>query len=145
MKNRFLIMFLVAIIGASQIHESFSEDYFSTPSCNTGTFVSDHVQCSTGEYPPCQEPSFEKNGYCAIKKIDICEQGTILKNGDCIEDMSVDIYTIERQHLQTGKTISESGTLISMIIGGFGPILIALFIVVYAVKKRMRKNIEEEK
>lgn len=51
-----------------------------------------------------------------------------------------------RQSLQTGETISASGTFTSLIIDSLGPILIVLFIVIYAVKKRnAKKSIEEKK
>jgi hypothetical protein len=50
-----------------------------------------------------------------------------------------------RQSLQTGETISTTGTFTSIIVSSIGPILIVLFIVIYAVKKRMKKNIEEKK
>ena len=51
-----------------------------------------------------------------------------------------------RQSLQTGETISASGTFTSLIVGSLGPIFIVLFIVIYAVKKRMvKKSIEERK
>ena len=84
MKTIFLILLLVFGIAISQ--ESFSEDYFSIPSCYVGVFVTDHVQCSTRDSLPCPEPSFEKNGFCVVKKIDICEAGSVLKDGLCIED-----------------------------------------------------------
>lgn len=45
------------------------------------------------------------------------------------------------QNLQTGETISPLGTLVSMLVSSLGPVLIVLFIVIYAVKKRMKKNI----
>ena len=57
----------------------------------------------------------------------------------------VDDPSFVRQSLQTGETISESGTLVSIFVGSLGSILIVLFIVVYAVKKRMKKSIEEKK
>ncbi|MCH9658287.1 hypothetical protein K0U27_06265 [archaeon] len=47
-----------------------------------------------------------------------------------IEDES-----FSRQSLQTGETISESGTLVSLIIGSFGSILIIFFLALYAIKK----------
>ena len=44
MKARLLIIFRIAIfVGILQIPESFSEDYFSIPSCHTGVFINDHV------------------------------------------------------------------------------------------------------
>ena len=50
-----------------------------------------------------------------------------------------------RQSLQTGETISSTGTFASILTSSLGPILIVLFIVIYAVKKRMKKSIEEKK
>jgi len=49
------------------------------------------------------------------------------------------------QNLQTGETISPLGTFVSIFVNTLGPILIVLFIVIYAVKKRMKKSIEEKK
>lgn len=54
--------------------------------------------------------------------------------------------SFNRQSLQTGETISTSGTFTSLIIGSLGPILIVFFIVIYAVKKRnAKKRIQEKK
>ncbi len=44
------------------------------------------------------------------------------------------------QNLQTGETISPLGTFVSILVSSLGPILIVLFIVIYAVKKRMKKS-----
>jgi len=50
------------------------------------------------------------------------------------------------QNLQTGETIPPLGTFTSIFVSTLGPILIVLFIVIYAVKKRMaKKSIEEKK
>ena len=49
-----------------------------------------------------------------------------------------------RQSLQTGETLSESGIFVSIFVGSLGSILIVLFIVVYAVKKRMKKSAAEK-
>lgn len=43
------------------------------------------------------------------------------------------------QNLQTGETISPFGTFVSIFVDSLGPILIVLFIVIYAVKKRKKK------
>ena len=58
----------------------------------------------------------------------------------------IDDETFSRQSLQTGETISESGTLTAIITGSLGPILIIFFIALYAVKKiRAKKSIEKQK
>ena len=49
------------------------------------------------------------------------------------------------QNLQTGETISPLGTLTAILVSSLGPILILLFIVIYAVKKRRKRKIEEKK
>jgi len=49
------------------------------------------------------------------------------------------------QNLQTGETIPPSGVLISIFVSSLGPILIVLFIVIYAIKKRRKKKVEERK
>jgi hypothetical protein len=60
--------------------------------------------------------------------------------------MRIDDESFNRQSLQTGETISESGAFVSIFVGSLGPILIVLFIVIYAVKKRMaKKSIGEKK
>ena len=146
MKIKFLFLLSISIFGISQIPNSFSNDYFSLPSCYDGVFASDHVQCSTGNSSPCSEPSFEKNGFCVVKKIDICETDSILKDGLCIERnnfFKVDDSTFTRQSLQTGETLSGSGALTSLIIGSFGPILIVFFIILYAIKKRSKQKKDE--
>jgi len=60
--------------------------------------------------------------------------------------MRIDDESFNRQSLQTGETISTTGTFTAIFVGSLGPILIVLFIVIYAVKKRTaKKNIEEKK
>ena len=142
MKTRLLIFLALVTFGASQIQESFSEDYFSIPSCYTGIFVTDHVQCSTRDSPPCPEPSFEKNGFCIVEKIDICDAGSVLKDGLCIEDANffrVDDPTFTRQSLQTGETLGDTTNLF----GWFG-LALSLFIVfayvIMKIKKRKKEN-----
>jgi len=49
------------------------------------------------------------------------------------------------QNLQTGETISPLGTLTAILVSSLGPILILLFIVIYAVKKRRKRKVEEKK
>ena len=145
MKSEFLILLLLSTLGISQIQPSFSDD--SVPSCNVGVFVSDDVQCHTEDSPPCTAPSFEKNGLCVVKKTDICEEEYVLKDGLCTRNagfIKIDDPSFSRQSLQTGETISESGTFVSIFVGSLGPILIVLFIVIYAVKKRITKKNESE-
>lgn len=148
MKDRLLIFLVLVTLGFSQISDSFSSED-SIPSCNVGVFVSDDIQCYIKDYPPCSEPSFEKDGLCVVKKLDICEEGYMLKDGLCIKStgfIRIDNPSFSRQSLQTGETISPTGTLASIIIGSLGPILIVFFIVIYAVKKRnAKKSIEERK
>jgi len=45
-----------------------------------------------------------------------------------------------RESMQTGETITPEGQLTAIIIEGLGTILIIVFIVIYAVKKRIRKE-----
>ncbi|MGY5148382.1 MAG: hypothetical protein ACW9W4_10330 [Candidatus Nitrosopumilus sp. bin_7KS] len=139
MKTMFLIL-VFAAIGFSQIQESFSEDYFAIPSCYTGVFVTDHVQCSTRDSPPCESPSFEKNGFCVVKKIDICKAENILKDGLCIENKNffrVDDSTFTRQSLQTGETLGNFTNLF----GWSGLALFAFIVAAYVIMKiKKRKN-----
>ena len=132
------LVFTLLVVNATS---SFSEDYFSLPSCYSGSFYQDHVQCSTKESPPCSEPSFEKNGYCVVKKMDICKPGNVLDDGKCIdrdEFFRVDDPSFSRQSLQTGETLGD----ISNTFGWFGIILSSFIVfsfVVMKIKKR-RKN-----
>ena len=138
MKTIFLILLLVFGIAISQ--ESFSEDYFSIPSCYVGVFVTDHVQCSTRDSPPCPEPSFKKNGFCVVNKIDICEAGSVLKDGLCIEDanlLRVDDPTFTRQSLQTGESLGDFTNLFGwsgFALSGF----IVFAYVIMKIKKRKK-------
>lgn len=130
MKTIFLILLLVFGIVISQ--ESFSEDYFSIPSCYVGVFVIDHVQCSTRDSPPCPEPSFEKNRFC--------EAGSVLKDGLCIEDANlfrVDDPTFTRQSLQTGESLGDFTNLFGwsgLALSGF----IVFAYVIMKIKKRKK-------
>ena len=45
-----------------------------------------------------------------------------------------------RESLQTGEAISPQGTFTAIIIQALGAILIAVFIVIYAIKKRIKKD-----
>jgi len=161
MKTRLLIILLIITLGISQIQESFSDD--SIPPCNIGVFVSDNIQCYIEDSPPCKEPSLEKNGLCVVEKNDICEKGNILTDGVCIPNTGnfrVDDPTFTKQYLLTGKPMLnpnstdfrdlQTGEAISnpevaIILESLGAILIVFFIVIYAVKKRMKKSIEEKK
>ena len=83
------------------------------------------------------------------KKMEILDSMIIRKtlaNHDESRDFfRVDDPSFQRQNLQTGETISFSGTFVSMLVGSLGPILIVLFIVVYAVKKRRKKILKRGK
>ena len=58
--------------------------------------------------------------------------------------MRIGDESFNRQSLQTGETISATGTFTSIIVGSLGPILIIFFIALYAVKKiRAKKNVEK--
>ena len=142
MKIMILVVFTIVSLGFLESQVSFSEDYFSTPSCSNGVFVNDHIQCSTGNSPPCIEPAFEKNGYCVVKKIDLCKSGNVLKDGLCIENKDffrVDDPTFERQSLQTGETLGDFTNLF-----GWSGLALSAFIVfayvVMKIKKRKNKN-----
>lgn len=108
MKTRLLIIIgIIVIVGVSQIPESFSED--SVPSCNIGAFVSDNIQCYTRDSPPCPSPSFEKNGLCVVKKIDLCEKDYVMLDGVCkISNIRIDDPTFTKQHLLTGQPVIVS-------------------------------------
>ena len=143
MKTRFLFLLLIFAFGTSQIHESFSEDYFSLPSCYIGTFEQDYVQCTTRDSPPCQEPSFEKNGYCAVHKIDICKAESILDDGKCIERdefFGVGNPAYDRQSLQTGETLGNAPNTF----GWFALALSAFIVFAYVVMKIKKRKKENE-
>jgi hypothetical protein len=52
------------------------------------------------------------------------------------ENIRVEDESFKRQDLRTGETFTIEGNLAAIIIEGLGPILIVLFIIIYAVKKR---------
>jgi len=55
-------------------------------------------------------------------------------------NMRVDDPSFFRESMQTGETITPEGQLVAIIIEGIGTILIIVFIVIYAIKKRIRKE-----
>ena len=55
-------------------------------------------------------------------------------------NMQVEDPSFFRESMQTGETITVGGNLTAIIIEGLGTILIIVFIVIYAIKKRMRKE-----
>ena len=68
-----------------------------------------------------------------------CEKSEMIEDGLCIKDtgfIRIDDSSFSRQSLQTGETISSVGTFTTLFIGSLGPIIIAFFIIIYAVKKR---------
>ncbi|MGD8431991.1 MAG: hypothetical protein PVG43_05690 [Nitrosopumilaceae archaeon] len=54
------------------------------------------------------------------------------------ENIRVDDPSFEKQSLQTGETMTPQGSLTIVIIQSLGAILIVLFIITYAVKKRAK-------
>ena len=60
------------------------------------------------------------------------------------ENIRVDDPSFERQNLQTDETIDPIGNLTIIVIQGLGAILIVLFIVIYAVKKRAKGDIHDK-
>lgn len=69
-----------------EIPNSDGEYYVGIPLCVDGIYVSDDAICSTGDSPPCPEPSFRKNGMCVVEKKSLCGDNTVLKNYKCIPD-----------------------------------------------------------
>ena len=60
------------------------------------------------------------------------------------ENIRVDDPAFERQSLQTGETITSQGTFTIIIIQALGAILIVLFIIIYAVKKRIKRVVNDK-
>ena len=54
------------------------------------------------------------------------------------ENIRVDDPSFEKQSLQIGETMSPQGSLTIVMIQSLGAILIVLFIITYAVKKRAK-------
>ena len=71
----------------------------------------------------------------------ICGEGHVIVNGICMPKSIWD--SSDFRGLQTGETMSNPE--VAIILQSLGAILIVLFIVIYAVKKRMKKSIEEKK
>ena len=82
------------------------------------------------------------------KKLEILDSMIIRKtlaNPDENRDFfRADDPSFVKQSLQTGEIISFSGTVVSIFVGSLGPILIVLFIAVYAIKKRQKKSTKKE-
>ena len=74
-----------------------------------------------------------KTSYLILILIGIASLGIVFA-------LNYDDSTFSKQSLQTGETISPSGTFTSIIISSLGPILIVFFIVIYAIKKRKAKT-----
>lgn len=55
-------------------------------------------------------------------------------------NIRIDDPSLFRESMQTGETITPVGHLAAIIIEGLGTILIIVFIVIYAIKKKMRKE-----
>lgn len=55
-------------------------------------------------------------------------------------NIRIDDSSFFRESMQTGETTTPVGHLAAIIIEGLGTILIIVFIVIYAVKKRMSKE-----
>jgi len=55
-------------------------------------------------------------------------------------NIRIDDPSFLRESLQTGETISPQGTLIAIIIQALGAIVIVGFIIIYAIKKRLKKD-----
>jgi len=56
------------------------------------------------------------------------------------QNIRTDDPSFFRKSMQTGETITPEGHLMAIIIEGLGTILIIVFIVIYAIKKRIRKE-----
>ena len=70
---------------------------------------------------------------------EICGMGHTLVNGICMPKSIWD--SSDFRGLQTGEAISNPE--VAMILQSLGAILILFFIVIYAIKKRMTRKIEE--
>ena len=53
-------------------------------------------------------------------------------------NIRVEDPSFSRESLQTGETITPAGSITAIIIEALGAILIILFIVIYAIKKRAK-------
>jgi steroid 5-alpha reductase family enzyme len=54
------------------------------------------------------------------------------------ENIRVEDPSFQRENMRTGETITPLGNLTIVIIQALGAILIALFIIIYAIKKRSK-------
>ena len=148
MKTRLLIIVGLIVMGSFipqvlGVSENNLED--PVPSCDIGVFVTDDIQCYVSDSPPCSEPSVEKNGLCVVKKIDICDEESVLVDGFCQfnGNFRVDDPTFTRQNLLTGKPIldpnhadfQESGDSIGMIYAYSGLSLVGIIVGFFVVKK----------
>lgn len=85
---------------------------------------------------PISESFAQNNSSDELTDEQICGKGNVLINGICTPKSIWD--SSDFRGLQTGQTMSNPEVVI--IIQSLGAILIVLFVVIYAIKKRMRKN-----
>ena len=83
---------------------------------------------------PITSESFAQNSSNIDKQN--CKENHILVDGKCMAKSTWD--SSDFRGLQTGETISNPE--VAIIIQSLGAILIILFIVIYAIKKRMKKQ-----
>ena len=143
MKSGLLIL-LVATMVFFHIPESFSED--PIPPCNAGVFERSDVQCHTQDSPPCQNPSYEKDGLCVVKKSDLCKGAGVLVNGECTIDLAnfrADDPALANPHLLTGEPMTdpdpsdfrESGESIGMLYAYSSMGLVGIVFGFFVIKK----------
>lgn len=90
--------------------------------------------------PACEENMIFVEGFCVVT------DPTSNDSRETSPNIRIDDSTFNRQSLQTGETITELGSLTSLIIGDLGAILIVFFIIIYAIKKRVtRKDTKKNK
>lgn len=149
MKTGFLMISGVIMVGLfiPQVFGAFENNLEnSIPSCEIGVFVTDDIQCYVSDSPPCLEPSVEKNGLCVVKKIDICDEESVLVDGFCRlsnGNFRVDDPSFTKQHLLTGKPLvgpnpadfREAGNNIGLLYTYSGLSLVSIVIGFFVIKK----------
>ncbi len=139
----------VIIYIENQTH-SKTVDFMPTDSY---TFFSPYeiILLDVSPYPTSTKKSDDQIATLVISSLDgksSCEKHGVVKDGLCIKDagfIRIDDSSFSKQSLQTGETISDVGTFTTMFVGSLGPILIAFFIIIYAVKKRNTRKSDNSK
>ncbi len=117
----------------------------SIPSCYDALLVTDYALCHVSDPPPCNDPYFEQDGLCIVKKATVCEVG-MLQNNKCVPNpgfFRVDDPDFGSQHLLAGQPASgdfrESGDGLNLLYV-FSSLSLVGIVVGFFVFKKLRNK-----